>query len=121
MKWSEPSNAEHSGNLCKKVSLVIGEQVILKNITAQFTDGKIYGLVGHNGSGKTMLMKCICGFVRPTVGGVRINDEWLGLQQDFPESIGAIIETPGVIPYYTAQKIVFTCRFARKNRKRKSA
>ncbi len=88
----------------KKLSLVIGEQVILKNITANFTGGKIYGLVGHNGSGKTMLMKCICGFVRPTTGGVRVNNQWIDIERDFPESIGAIIETPGFIPYYTAQK-----------------
>ena len=76
----------------KDLSLVIGRQVILRGINTRFTGGKIYGLIGHNGSGKTMLMKCICGFVRPTAGGVRINGKWLGLEQDFPESLGALIE-----------------------------
>lgn len=88
----------------KDLSLVIGRQVILRGINARFTGGKIYGLVGHNGSGKTMLMKCICGFVRPTAGGVRINGSWLGLEQDFPDSLGALIEAPGFLPYYTGQK-----------------
>ena len=85
----------------KDLSLVIGRQVILRGINTRFTGGKIYGLIGHNGSGKTMLMKCICGFVRPTAGGVRINGKWLGLEQDFPESLGALIEAPGFLPYYT--------------------
>lgn len=88
----------------KDLSLVIGRQVILRGINTRFTGGKIYGLIGHNGSGKTMLMKCICGFVRPTAGGVRINGKWLGLEQDFPESLGALIEAPGFLPYYTGQK-----------------
>lgn len=88
----------------KDLSLVIGRQVILRGINARFTGGKIYGLVGYNGSGKTMLMKCICGFVRPTAGGIRINGRWLGVEQDFPDSLGALIETPGFLPYYTGQK-----------------
>lgn len=88
----------------KDLSLVIGRQVILRGINTRFAGGKIYGLIGHNGSGKTMLMKCICGFVRPTAGGVRINGKWLGLEQDFPESLGALIEAPGFLPYYTGQK-----------------
>lgn len=88
----------------KDLSLVIGRQVILHKINARFTGGRIYGLIGHNGSGKTMLMKCICGFVRPTAGGVRINGRWLGLEQDFPDSLGALIESPGFLPYYTGQK-----------------
>ena len=88
----------------KDLSLVIGRQVILRGLNARFTGGKIYGLVGYNGSGKTMLMKCICGFVRPTAGGIRINGRWLGVEQDFPDSLGALIETPGFLPYYTGQK-----------------
>lgn len=52
------------------LSLIIKKTEILKNINAEFQQGKIHGLIGRNGSGKTMLMKCICGFVRPTSGEI---------------------------------------------------
>lgn len=52
------------------LSLIIKKTEILKNINAEFEQGKIHGLIGRNGSGKTMLMKCICGFVRPTSGEI---------------------------------------------------
>ena len=55
-----------------------------------------------NGSGKTMLMRCICGLIRPTSGEVIINGKKLGVDCDFPESIGALIENPGFIEHYTA-------------------
>ena len=45
------------------IDLTIGKTNILKNITVSFDEGKIHGLIGRNGSGKTMLMKCICGFI----------------------------------------------------------
>ena len=50
------------------VNLTIKKEPILFDISLSFSPGKIYGLVGHNGSGKTMLMKCMCGFVKPTSG-----------------------------------------------------
>ena len=46
--------------------LTIGKTEILKDINIYFERGNIHGLIGMNGSGKTMLMKCICGFLRPT-------------------------------------------------------
>ena len=46
------------------IDLTIGKTNILKNITVSFDEGKIHGLIGRNGSGKTMLMKCICGFIK---------------------------------------------------------
>ena len=67
----------------------------------QFEKGRIHGLIGRNGSGKTMLMKCICGFVRPTSGTVQVAGKQIGKDCDFPESVGIIIETPGFIPYYS--------------------
>ena len=75
------------------IDLTIGKTNILKNITVSFDEGKIHGLIGRNGSGKTMLMKCICGFIKPTGGDV-----------DFPKNMGIIIETPGFIPYYSGYK-----------------
>ena len=54
----------------KKVSLQIKEVQILREIDVEFADGQIHGIVGRNGSGKTMLMKCICGFIPVTKGRI---------------------------------------------------
>lgn len=64
--------------------------------------GEIYGLMGINGSGKTMIMRCMCGLVRPTNGSVKINGKELGKDIDFPQSLGALIENPGFIEHYSA-------------------
>ena len=85
----------------KNLGLTLNRTVILKNINAEFEYGRIYGLVGRNGSGKTMLMKCITGLVRPTEGTVEIDGRTIGKDIDFPESLGIIIETPGFIPDYS--------------------
>ena len=53
------------------VTLCIQKKPILQHVTVGFASGKIHGLIGRNGSGKTMLMKCICGFVRPTQGKIQ--------------------------------------------------
>ena len=60
------------------LSLTIRKTEILRDISAVFEKGKIHGLIGRNGSGKTMLMKCICGFVRPTAGTVTVNGKQIG-------------------------------------------
>lgn len=83
------------------VSLKIGKTQILDNINIAFEKGKIHGLIGRNGSGKTMLMKCICGFVKPTEGTVHVDGKQIGKDCDFPENVGIIIETPEFIPYYS--------------------
>lgn len=88
----------------KNVSLTLSKNQILKQIHVSFEKGMIHGLVGRNGSGKTMLMKCICGFVKPSEGTITVNDKVIGKEVDFPESVGIIIETPGFIPYYSGYK-----------------
>lgn len=88
----------------KDVSLAIKKDEILKRISIAFEQGKIHGLVGRNGSGKTMLMKCICGFIRVTGGEILVNGKRVGKDVDFPQDIGFIIETPGFIPYYSGYK-----------------
>ena len=88
----------------KDVELTIKKDVILSNINVEFEWGKIHGLIGRNGSGKTMLMKCICGFVRPTKGHVIFDGKRIGKDTDFPENAGIIIETPGFIPYYSGYR-----------------
>lgn len=86
------------------VSLTIKKTKILRDISATFEDGKIHGLIGRNGSGKTMLMKCICGFVKPTEGTIFVSGKQIRKDCDFPDSVGIIIETPGFIPYYSGYK-----------------
>lgn len=88
----------------EELSLTIKGNEILKGVSHSFESGKIHGLIGRNGSGKTMLMKCICGFVRPTAGRVTVADKVIGKDCDFPENIGIIIESPGFIPYYSGYR-----------------
>ncbi len=90
--------------IVEKLNLTIKKHEILKNINVSFEEGQIHGLVGRNGSGKTMLMKCICGFIKPSAGTITVDGLVIGKDVDFPESIGMIIETPGFIPYYTGYK-----------------
>lgn len=86
------------------VSLTIGAAQILRDISVQFEAGEIHGIVGRNGSGKTMLMKCICGFIRPTAGRIVVDGNQVGRDVDFPPDLGLLIETPGFIPYYSGLK-----------------
>ena len=88
----------------KNLDLTINRTQILKNVCVSFEKGKIHGLIGRNGSGKTMLMKCICGFIRATGGEIYVDDKQVGKDCDFPGNIGIIIETPGFIPYYSGYK-----------------
>ncbi|MDY2590567.1 MAG: ATP-binding cassette domain-containing protein [Agathobacter sp.] len=81
-----------------------GEEQVLKGISREFETGKIHGIVGNNGSGKTVLMKCICGFLSPTEGRVVVDGKTIGKDVDFPENIGIIIETPGFLPGLTGIK-----------------
>ncbi len=81
-----------------------GEELVLKGINRDFEAGKIHGIVGNNGSGKTVLMKCICGFLMPTEGMVKVGGKVIGKDVDFPEDVGIIIETPGFLPGITGVK-----------------
>ena len=87
-------------NICK----TIGNAEILKHINLEMERGKIYGLRGQNGSGKTMLMRTICGLILPTEGEIVIDGETLGKDISFPRSIGALIENPGFIADYSGMK-----------------
>ena len=78
--------------------------MVLSDISLTFEAGKIYGLVGRNGSGKTMLLKHILGFVTADSGTIRIDGKLLGKDMDMPDNIGAIIETPGFLPEYSGFK-----------------
>lgn len=81
-----------------------GEEEVLKGISRDFEAGRIHGIVGNNGSGKTVLMKCICGFLLPTSGKVIVDGKQVGKDMDYPENLGIIIETPGFLPNLTGLK-----------------
>lgn len=88
----------------KDVSLKIKEHVLLKHINLSVAEGEICGLVGRNGCGKTMLMKCICGFVRPSSGEIIVFEQKVGTDVDFAPDMSCLIETPGFIPYYSGYR-----------------
>ena len=88
----------------QKVSLQIKKAKILENVDFTCQKGQICGVVGRNGSGKTMLMKCICGFVKPTSGEIQVDGQVIGKDIDFIPNAGIIIETPGFIPNYSGYK-----------------
>lgn len=94
----------HNFIFVKGLNLIIHKSIILKSIDVSFEKGKIHGIIGRNGSGKTMLMKCICGFVKPTSGTIIVNNKIIGNDCDFPDDIGIIIETPGFIDNYSGYK-----------------
>ena len=81
-----------------------GTDTVLKDVSRSFERGRIHGIVGNNGSGKTVLMKCICGFLIPTEGEVIVNGKQVGKDVDFPHDMGLIIETPGFLPNVTGLK-----------------
>lgn len=86
------------------ISKNFGEERVLKGVSRDFEKGKIHGIVGNNGSGKTVLMKCICGFLIPTAGTVIVEGKRVGTDIDFPSDLGIIIETPGFLPGLTGVK-----------------
>lgn len=86
------------------LSLKIKNDIILSDINLHIEKGKITGLVGRNGCGKTMLIKCITGFVKPTEGEVIFEGKKIGVDVDFPKNTGIIIEAPSFVPYYSGMK-----------------
>ena len=79
-------------------------KTVLKDVNMRLQEGRIYGIVGDNGSGKTVLLKLICGFMKPDSGTVTVNGKVIGKDADFPENTGIIIEAPGFLPNYSGMK-----------------
>lgn len=88
----------------ENVTKAFGGQEVLKTVCVKFEMGKIYGIVGRNGSGKTVLLKCICGLLYPSTGTVTVGGKVVGKDVDYPENVGFIIETPGFLPRYSGLK-----------------
>ena len=80
------------------LSKSFGKETVLKNVNIAFETGKIHGIVGRNGSGKTVMMKCILGFLKPSAGSVRVFGKTIGKDVDFAPDTGMLIEAPGFIP-----------------------
>lgn len=81
-----------------------GSHTVLDNISVSFEPGKIHGIVGRNGSGKTMLLKAICGFIRLSSGKIIVKGKVIGRDCDFAPDIGVILEQPTFIPYYSGYR-----------------
>lgn len=86
----------------ENLTKTFGTQTVISDVSGIFYPGKIYGFEGRNGSGKTVLMKMILGFIKPTSGTIKVNGKQVGKEIDIPDDIGAIIETPGFLPEYSA-------------------
>ena len=86
------------------VSKSFGDAQVLRDVDRDFEEGKVHGIVGNNGSGKTVLMKCICGFLPPSNGKILVRGKQVGRDMDFPDDTGIIIETPGFLPNLTGMK-----------------
>ncbi len=82
----------------KNLTKVIKGQKVLDNVSIDIEGGKTYGFIGYNGSGKSMLFKAICGFVKANEGEIYIFGKRIGKDIDFPEKVGALIEHPGFLP-----------------------
>ena len=89
---------QQTGIIVEHVYKSFGKEHVLKDVNLTIPAGQIYGVVGNNGSGKTVLMKCICGFMKPDSGNIFVNGEQVGKECDFPDRLGVIIETPGFLP-----------------------
>ena len=88
----------------QSVSKTFGDTQVLREVSREFEAGRVHGIVGNNGSGKTVLMKCICGFLPPTRGHILVRGKQVGRDMDFPDDTGIIIETPGFLPNLTGIK-----------------
>ena len=88
----------------KDVSKTIKGVEILSELNQEFVGGKIYGLCGSNGSGKTMLLRLIAGLIRPSKGEILVDDKILHKDIDFPANMGVMIGNPEFWPYYTGKE-----------------
>lgn len=88
----------------QNVSKEFREGIAIQNISFCASNGKIIGFVGHNGSGKTVLFKCICGFYQVTSGEIFINEKLVGIGEEMPRNIAFTIEEPAFLGEYSGRK-----------------
>lgn len=88
---------------------------VLDQINVSFERKKIHGIIGRNGSGKTMLLKAICGLVKLDEGEIVVNNSVVGKDVDFPRNVGIIIETPGFLPSVSGyENLAYLASFQKK-------
>lgn len=92
------------GMILEHVTKELNGRKVLNDISAVFEEGHVYGLRGYNGSGKTMLLRVLCGLMYPTEGRVLYDGKELGRDIEFPESVGLLIENPAFIGNLSAAK-----------------
>lgn len=85
----------------KKITKRFKDNIVLDNVDIEFNSGKIYGFTGRNGSGKTVLMKIICGFFKPSSGIVLFDKKDINKDFEFPPATRVLIESPQFIPMMT--------------------
>lgn len=85
--------------IVRDVSKRMGKNVVLSNVSIEVDPGTVVGLQGINGSGKTMLMRAVCGLIKPTEGEISIDGQRLGADISFPPSLGMLIEAPSFLGY----------------------
>ena len=86
----------------KDINVKFKNETILENINISLEKNRIYGFIGVNGSGKSVLFKTMCGYIRPSSGEVIIDEKKLGKKYDFPDDMGILIEKPGFFWYTSA-------------------
>ncbi|MHC2833211.1 ABC transporter ATP-binding protein [Bacillus sp. F9_6S_D1_P_5] len=86
---------------CECMTKRLKGNIVLDNISLSVKKGEFLVLKGHNGSGKTMILRAISGLMRLNSGAVYIDNEMIGKQKQFPDSMGILIEYPSFIPGYT--------------------
>lgn len=88
----------------KNVSKRFGDETVVREVSLSLEPGRIYGIAGRNGSGKTVLFKMLIGFLKPTTGRIFVNGKEIGRDRDFAEDVGIIIETPGFLGGFSGYK-----------------
>lgn len=102
----------------RNVSKSFRESKALDAVSVEFEAGKIHGIIGRNGSGKTVLFKCICGLMYPDSGEIEVEGKRIGKDVDIPQNVGAIIEAPGFLPTFSGYKnLSFLANINRKIKK----
>lgn len=90
--------------ILNELTKTFGQVPAVEHVSLVWSSGKIHGLVGRNGSGKTVLLKCVCGLMLPTSGSVTLGGKPVDGRHRLPVEVGAIIEQPGFLPNCSAYK-----------------
>lgn len=88
----------------RNIRKVFGKTVVFEDVNLNVSAGSITGISGPNGAGKSILLRIICGLVKPTQGEVYVLEQQVGVTCEFPHDTGALIDTPGLLTDESAKK-----------------